>query len=477
MNELKLSEEQKQRIERNRLEALERLQSRQERLARESAVTGSTGAPRHGCLDAAPQLSTKVPPAVVEGDSAPAKWWKPDTGSGSRRQPASAGLPQTPTMPQAAKVRIVLQLDSPTTFSATACAALSSLYRAIPGSTGAGGGQLWKFPLSQYERLCKPIHSPLRACHAHHCIVEALGSNAPASEDRIPKSVLKLFSHLANNATRPFQLESTIDGILLDALYPFQREGIQMALARNGKVILADDMGLGKSIQALGIAAYYKLEWPLLIITPASMVASWSEQVKRWLPQSAPPDKIVVAYDGRTCLSGLVNITSYDLAVKLLAGQPSAAPFKVIIADECHALKNADSKRSKVLVPILKAAPRAILLSGTPAMSRPVELYPQIQAVQPTLFPRLFDFGRRYCAGQQGYFGWDFKGASNLRELQLILEHTVLIRRTKDAVLSQLPRKLRHQVGRGLDVSGGLVILTPFCLDLLKSQGQRLGSL
>lgn len=297
-----------------------------------------------------------------------------------------------------------------------------------------------------------------------------LGSSTPSSEDRIPKSVIKLFSQSVDHIERTFKLESAIDSILLDALYPFQREGIQMALARHGKIILADDMGLGKSIQALGIAAYYKLEWPLLIITPASMVASWSEQVKRWLPQSVPSDQIVVAYDGKTPLSGLVNITSYDLAVKLLGNQMPPPQFRVIIADECHALKNADSKRSKVIVPILKAAPRAILLSGTPALSRPIELFPQIQAVQPTLFPRFFDFGRRYCAGQQGYFGWDFKGASNLRELQLILEHTVLIRRTKDAVLSQLPRKLRHQVRKVITIHSRLLDFPWDLVDFPKSQ-------
>lgn len=166
------------------------------------------------------------------------------------------------------------------------------------------------------------------------------------------------------------------------------------------------------------------------------------QQIKRWVP-SIPPDQIRVVYDGKGRLDGKANVLSYDLAVKLL---PNTRKFGVVIADECHALKNSESKRSKVLVPIIRSCSRVILLSGTPALSRPSELYPQIQAVSPTLFPKFFDFGKRYCNGQQGYFGWDFKGASNLKELQLVLERTVMIRRTKDSVLSQLPRKLRHQV-------------------------------
>ena len=273
--------------------------------------------------------------------------------------------------------------------------------------------------------------------------MDKLGSNKPSSDDQIPQNVLSLFARSAAvDDSKAINL-NCIDSELVDSLYPFQKEGIQMAIARNGRIILADDMGLGKSIQALGIVAYYRLEWPLLIITPASMVSSWHEQVRRWLP-TIPTDRIVVAFDSRTELVGIVNITSYDLATKLLP--TCSVRFKVIIADECHALKNRESKRSKTLVPILQDACRAILLSGTPALSRPMELYPQIQAVQSKLFPKFFGFGRRYCNGQKGYFGWDFKGASNLRELQLVLERTVMIRRTKDSVLSQLPRKLRHQV-------------------------------
>lgn len=48
-----------------------------------------------------------------------------------------------------------------------------------------------------------------------------------------------------------------------------------------------------------------------------------------------------------------------------------------------------------------QAAKRVILLSGTPAMSRPSELYTQILAVRPLLFPRFHDFGLRYCDAKQ----------------------------------------------------------------------------
>lgn len=106
--------------------------------------------------------------------------------------------------------------------------------------------------------------------------MDKLGTDRPATFSLLPKTVLSLFSQVSDATPREFNLDS-IDAGLLSSLYPFQREGIQMALNRRGRILLADDMGLGKSIQALGIASYYRLEWPLLIVSPASMVASWHE--------------------------------------------------------------------------------------------------------------------------------------------------------------------------------------------------------
>lgn len=42
-------------------------------------------------------------------------------------------------------------------------------------------------------------------------------------------------------------------------------------ISKKGRCLVADDMGLGKSIQALGIADYYRSDWPLLIVCPSSM--------------------------------------------------------------------------------------------------------------------------------------------------------------------------------------------------------------
>ncbi|RXN16995.1 SWI SNF-related matrix-associated actin-dependent regulator of chromatin subfamily A 1 [Labeo rohita] len=216
-------------------------------------------------------------------------------------------------------------------------------------------------------------------------------------------------------------------------------------MSKDGRLLLADDMGLGKTVQAICIAAYYRSEWPLLVVAPSSVRFTWAEAFRRWLP-SVRADSINVVVTGRDSLrSGLINIISYDLLNKMDKKQPSS-PFSVIIMDESHFLKNMKTARCRAALPLLKTAKRVILLSGTPAMSRPAELYTQILAVRPSLFPRFHDFGTRYCDANQLPWGWDYSGSSNLSELKLLLEESLMLRRLKSEVLSQLPAKQRKVV-------------------------------
>lgn len=91
-----------------------------------------------------------------------------------------------------------------------------------------------------------------------------------------------------------------------------------------------------------------------------------------------------------------------------------------------------------------KKATRVILLSGTPALSRPIELLTQIQIVNPVIFPRFMEFAMRYCDGRQGRWNFEAKGATNTNELSAILEKTIMIRRLKKDVLNDLPDKRRE---------------------------------
>uniref|UniRef100_A0AAZ3R698 SWI/SNF-related matrix-associated actin-dependent regulator of chromatin subfamily A-like protein 1 n=1 Tax=Oncorhynchus tshawytscha TaxID=74940 RepID=A0AAZ3R698_ONCTS len=288
----------------------------------------------------------------------------------------------------------------------------------------------WSFLLEDYKRL-----------------MDALGAIPSVEIEPLPRGVIQVFSALFEGSqTWPSEVPeadlSSIDPSLTRRLMPFQRDGVNFAVSKDGRLLLADDMGLGKTVQAICIAAYYRKEWPLLVVAPSSVRFTWAEAFRQWLP-SVQPDSINVIVKGKDNLrGGLVNIISYDLLSKM-DKQQAANPFNVLIMDESHFLKNMKTARFKAALPLLKVAKRVILLSGTPAMSRPSELYSQILAVKPSLFPHFRDFGTSWCGLP---WGWDYSGSSNLGELKLMLEESLMLRRLKSEVLSQLPAKQRKVV-------------------------------
>uniref|UniRef100_A0A8C2Q2K4 SWI/SNF-related matrix-associated actin-dependent regulator of chromatin subfamily A-like protein 1 n=1 Tax=Cyprinus carpio TaxID=7962 RepID=A0A8C2Q2K4_CYPCA len=263
-----------------------------------------------------------------------------------------------------------------------------AIFKKMPSKNYDMKTRKWNFLLEDYGKLMAEL------------------SELPAVEmEPLPPAVLQSFSaqfeKSESRAPVPPEADlSHVDPQLTRSLMPFQRDGVNFAVSREGRLLLADDMGLGKTVQAICIAAYYKSEWPLLVVAPSSVRFTWAEAFRRWLP-SVRADSINVVVTGRDSLrSGLINIISYDLLNRMDKQQPSS-PFSVIIMDESHFLKNMKTARCRAALPLLKTAKRVILLSGTPAMSRPAELYTQILAVRPSLFPRFHDFGTRYCDAKQ----------------------------------------------------------------------------
>lgn len=120
-------------------------------------------------------------------------------------------------------------------------------------------------------------------------------------------------------------------------------------------------------------------------------------------------------------------VLSYEQMVSK-ARQLKALQFYVVIFDESHMLKDQKAKRTKVAMELARQATRRILLSGTPALSRPAELYSQAKLVDPGLFPSFMEFAQRYCEGKQGRFGYEAKGATNLEELGAVLQKALMLR-------------------------------------------------
>ena len=233
--------------------------------------------------------------------------------------------------------------------------------------------------------------------------------------------------------------------IFLKVLYPFQKEGIKFGIERKGRILLADEMGVGKSIQAIGISLLYKENWPVLIICPSSLKLVWRDEILKWLPDIKRDDLQIFKSGKEEFKAGKkYYIISYDLTIKIEQAIIDKK-FNFIIADEAHYLKSPDAKRTKCLVPIIQKSKRILLLTGTPILSKPVELYTLLTMLRPDLFYNFKVFGNRYCDPKQNFFGIDWTGSSCAKELNYILKN-IMIRRLKKDVISELPPKKRQKV-------------------------------
>ncbi|XP_027670884.2 DNA annealing helicase and endonuclease ZRANB3 isoform X6 [Falco cherrug] len=237
-------------------------------------------------------------------------------------------------------------------------------------------------------------------------------------------------------------------------LLPFQEKGIIFALERSGRCMIADEMGLGKTIQAIAVSYYYKNEWPLLIVVPSSLRYPWVDEMEKWIPELSPDDISIIQNKtdiGRISTSK-VTILGYGLLTsdaQTLVDTLYRQNFKVVVIDESHYMKSRNATRSKILLPIVQKALRAILLTGTPALGRPEELFMQIEALFPGRLGTWSQYAKKYCDARVRFFGkrahWDCRGASNLEELHQLLSE-IMIRRLKNDVLTQLPPKVRQRI-------------------------------
>ncbi|KAM9328681.1 DNA annealing helicase and endonuclease ZRANB3 [Pholidichthys leucotaenia] len=254
--------------------------------------------------------------------------------------------------------------------------------------------------------------------------------------------------------TRWSQQLSGLPQKLLQRLMPFQREGVEFALSKDGRCMIADEMGLGKTVQAIAVAYAFRQEWPLLVVVPSSLKYPWIEELERWIPELQPGDINLVENKSHTMgiCSSKVTVLGYGLLTtdaRPLVETLTRQQFGVVVVDESHYLKSRNTARTKILVPLIQNAKRAILLTGTPALGRPEELFMQIDALYHKRFGTWTDYAKKYCNAHYRYFGarrqWDCRGASNLEELHQRLSQ-IMIRRLKAEVLSQLPPKVRQRI-------------------------------
>ena len=239
---------------------------------------------------------------------------------------------------------------------------------------------------------------------------------------------------------------------------PFQKAGIEF-LEKHGNVLIADEMGLGKTIQVIGYLNLHPEMEHVLIIVPASLKLNWLREMKRW--------------DIHNRDMGILNGEMHDVTITnyetFVASKNAETYFKrvsevqwdVLVLDESHYIKSSHAKRTKIIIGenkkmgedldgkivwgrqkgLIDFAKKVILLTGTPIMNRPYELFTQLRALNHPLAKSKSKFVNRYMDFNR--YGVDPNSGKNLDELQRTLRSTCMIRRQKKDVLLELPDKRR----------------------------------
>ncbi len=230
--------------------------------------------------------------------------------------------------------------------------------------------------------------------------------------------------------------------------FPFQKAGVHFVtevFKEYPGALIADEMGTGKTIQSAGVINVMNPD-RVLVVCPASLKYNWERELKRWVVH----EKEIIVVNGNEVdfsLKNTIYIINYDILHRI---SEEDYAYDLVIVDECHYIKNPKTKRSGFVKSIVKSSieqgGKVLFLTGTPIVNRPIELYPILEMAAPKVFGNFWGYAKRYCNAYYNGYGWDFRGASNLEELQGKLRSTIMIRRLKKDVLKELPPKSRKIV-------------------------------
>ena len=221
-------------------------------------------------------------------------------------------------------------------------------------------------------------------------------------------------------------------------LRPYQLEGFRWMARLLGAGLgacLADDMGLGKTVQTAALLVHRP--GPALVVAPTSVAANWKAELTRF----APGLRVRVLGEGHRLTGaepGEVIVASYG---QLLREEVQAVPWDLVVLDEAHAIKNADTRRAQASRQLQARA--RLALTGTPVENHPEELVSLLSWLLPDLAAR-------------------FQGAGDAETLKLLAAPFLLRRRKRD-VLKELPPRTDLTVRVELDE-----VETAFHRDLLE---------
>ncbi len=248
------------------------------------------------------------------------------------------------------------------------------------------------------------------------------------------------------------------DGSVGRKLYDHQKEGIKFLLTNNG-CLLADDMGLGKSLQSIVAALECGAE-RILVLCPSAVKINWEREINYF--QNF--DTTIIS--GKKWDQAKFTIINYDI-LKNFHEVPGKnlkeedicwdnqhlvqGNFDLVIIDEAHKLKNPKSNRGSIMKDLCvnHNIEKVWLLSGTPVANRPMDYYNLLRLIKSPLVDNFKFYVQRYCEGKQITTTlkngqrkkiWLTNGASNLEELAIKTKH--IYKRRLKTEIKDMPDKL-----------------------------------
>ncbi|KDO54572.1 hypothetical protein CISIN_1g001912mg [Citrus sinensis] len=368
--------------------------------------------------------------------------------------------------------RVRLEICSPDSFSVTPLAIEGFVYPGEEECLRRLGQWLSDVMPSHYTQNNSGGKACVYKLRDYNPVLTCLKNSAGIEVEGIPWVTLNVVEKLSHsidtgrwNPCRPEHLsDEVVDEMigklpksLLDVILPFQLEGVRFGLRRGGRCLIADEMGLGKTLQAIAIAACFISAGSILVVCPAILRLSWAEELERWLPFCLPAD-IHLVFGHRNNPVHLtrfprVVVISYTMLHRLRKSMIEQ-DWALLIVDESHHVRcskrTSEPEEVKAVLDVAAKVKRIVLLSGTPSLSRPYDIFHQINMLWPGLLGKAkYDFAKTYCdvktvQGYQGQLFQDFSKGVRLEELNVLLKQTVMIRRLKQHLLVQLPPKRRQ---------------------------------
>lgn len=200
----------------------------------------------------------------------------------------------------------------------------------------------------------------------------------------------------ANQGFIPAEIAQRVNQQPLDlslmraSLRGYQAFGAKFALSQS-KSILGDEMGLGKSVEALAAMCHLYLQGEkyFVVVCPASVLVNWAHEIRRhselksYRLHGAERQRNFLAW---TRLGG-VAVTTYDSLRSL--PNPNGITLAMLVVDEAHYAKNPAAERTKAVLDWTSRTGRVLFLTGTPMENRVEEFRTLVGHLRPDLMYRI----------------------------------------------------------------------------------------